>query len=280
MYYTNTNMQIRTSKLILFLFALSIAYLACTKHATGITGPQGPAGPAGTNGDSINPSPITGYIDLYDQYGYSDSSDAGVELWTMKGDSLKTATTDSVGNFAFSPLPPGNYDIHITKPGYDSLKTFVQHSGGNEAKFIGAIRMDQHPVTKILSVTLSIQQDVFNNNVLFATVAFDGPLSVGHQTRDFNFYFSKSPNPTSAKYDVVSNSPNSSTDANLYTLQYELGNLTTSGITYAPGDTVYMKTIVAPSPNSVTSWFDYATYTTISYPYLGDSLASTFTWPN
>jgi hypothetical protein len=273
-------MQIRTPKLILLLIVLSAGYLACTKHATGITGPQGPTGPTGANGDSIKPSPITGFIDLYDQYGYPDSSNAGVELWTIKGDSVETATTDSVGNFAFSPLPPGNYDIHITKTGYDSLKTFVQHSGGNEAKFIGAIRMDQHPVTKITSVTLSIQQDVFNNNVLFATVAFDGPLSIGHQTRAFNFYFSKSPNPTSARYDVVSNSPNSATDANLYTLQYELGNLTTSGITYAPGDTVYMKTIVAPSPNSVTSWFDYATYTTISYPYLGDSLAGTFVWPN
>jgi len=273
-------MQIRTSRLILFLSVLSAGFLACTKHAIGTTGPQGPAGPAGANGDSVKPSPITGYIDLYDQYGYPDSSDAGVELWTIIGDSIETAATDSIGNFAFSPLPPGNYDIHITKPGYDSLKTFVQHSGGNEAKFIGAIRMDQHQVTKILSVTLSVQKDVFNNNILFATVDFDGPPSAGHQQRAFNFYFSKTPNVTSARYDVVSNGPNTNTGSNQYTLQYELGNLTATGISYATGDTVYMKTIVAPGGNALTSWFDYATYNTISYPYLGDSLSSTFTWPN
>ena len=273
-------MQIRPPKLILFFFVLSAAYLACTKHATGITGPQGPAGPAGANGDSVKPSPITGFVDLYDQYGYPDSSNAGVELWTTKGDSIETATTDSIGNYAFSPLPPGNYDIHITKPGYDSLKTFVQHSGGNEAKFIGNIRMDQHPATKILSVSLSIQKDVFNDNVLFATVAFDGPPSAGHQERAFNFYFSKMPDVTSARYDVVTDGQHTNAGGNQYTLQYALGNLTATGITYAAGDTVYMKTIVAPVGNSLTSWFDYATYTTISYPYLGDSIASTFNWPN
>jgi len=272
-------MQIRKYVSILFLTILTIWHTSCTKHAVGIEGPAGATGPAGANGDAISPSAITGFIELYDQYGFQNSSNAGVILSAMKGDTIETATTDSIGKFILPPLPPGNYDIHVKKAGFDSLKVFVQHSAGNEPKFIGIVRLDASLTTKITNETLNIQSDVFGDKLLVVNVSFNGPPSTNQTLTNFNFYFSKSKNLSTQNYDAMTPGNNEATATNNYQLQYVLANITAAGINYSSGDTIYIKTYVSPAPGAATSWFDYTTYQTISYPYPGDSVVNHFLWP-
>jgi hypothetical protein len=274
-------MQIKLRVIIIVLVFLSVSHIGCTKHADGLPGPAGPAGPAGANGggNTIKASPITGFIDLFDQYSVADSSSAGVTVSTLKGDSLVTAITDSSGKFSLPPLPPGNYDINIKRPGFDSLKVFIQHSGGDEAKFIGIVRMDASLATKITGETISAAKDVFNENILLANLSFNGPPSNLITQRYFNFYFSRSKDVSSGKYDALAQSFNTRTGTNQYQFQYVLDNISNAGFHYSTGDTVYVKTCVAPPANSLTTWFDYVTYRTVIYPYLGDSTVHYFVWP-
>lgn len=279
MFYTNIDMPVKKYMSITFLIMLIIWHTACTKHAVGISGPVGPTGPAGSNGESISPSAITGFIDLYNEYGYPDTSNIGVTLSTLKGDTLETAITDTIGHFSLGPLPPGNYDILIKKPGYDSFKVFAQHSAGNEPQFLDAIRMDASLTTKILSETVSIQQDVFGDKLFVANLSFNGPPSTYQTATNFNFYFSRSKELSTQNYDVMAPGDNEVTLTNNYEFQYDLTNITETGVNYAAGDTIYVKTYVSPVPNSISSWFNYATYQTVSYPYLGDSVENYFLWP-
>jgi len=262
----------------LILPVLVLLQTGCTKHADGIPGPAGQQGPPGPPG-SAKASAITGFILLYDEYGIARASSAGVTISTLKGDSLVKATTDSLGKFSLPPLPSGNYDLHITKPGYDSLKTFVQHSGGDEAKFIGDIHMSASLTSHVTNGAISISDFFFNDHILIMDVSFDGPPSTAWTLHHFNFYFSKSQQVGRRQYDGMAEGNNEATSTNTYQLQYILENLTAGGATYKKGDVVYIKTYVSPVPRVVTTWFDYATYRTIDYPYIGDSAVSSFVWP-
>lgn len=271
MLYIDTNMHQKQNTLLYILTLILVAASACTKHANGITGPAGAAGQSGSNGATIKPSPVTGYIQLIDEYLNPYPSSAGVTLSLLKKDSPVLATTDSTGNFTFPPLPPGSYDIHVTKPGFDSVKIFVVHSGGDEAKFIGSTRLFQSLTDRITSQTASITTDVFNDKLLILNTNFTGlPITTASQ-RWFNFYLSRSKNVTSVNYDFMGNPAHTTSGTNQFQLQLPLVQ---AG--YNTGDTVYIKTCAAPLTQ--TTWFDYLSNRSINYPYLGDSAVTSFVW--
>src|ERR1700754_931581 len=108
---TNFDMLLRKYIYVLLLLPTILTLPGCTKHADGIPGAAGPAGPPGSDGVGIKPSAITGFVALYDQYGFQGSSNAGVVVSTLNKDTAVTAVTDSLGKFSLPPLPPGNYDL-------------------------------------------------------------------------------------------------------------------------------------------------------------------------
>lgn len=263
------------------LFVLSLLVVAgagCTKHAEGIPGATGPAGQAGANGASVKSSPITGYIDLLDPYGAPFSYSPGVTLSTLKGDSTVIATTDSTGKFSLPALPPGNYDIHVTKSGFDSLKIFVQHAGGDEAKFIGGKKMYQTISAKITSQTPSFHQDIFGNSNLYltTTLSVSSPVAV---ERACYYFFSHSSIITGQNSDYTIGS-GLATNGNQFTFQFLLTNLTQyARRPFHTGDSVYVKTILSHPFEIMSYYYDYAADRYIQYPYLGDSATTWFRMP-
>lgn len=270
-------------KIIILALFISGLINACTKKADGITGPTGPQGPAGADGQ-YKASAVTGYVNAYNQYGMPGLSNAGINVSTKKGDSIISAVSGSTGKFSLPNLVPGNYDLLFKKDGYDSLKVYVVHSGGDEDKFIGIVNVNASLTTKITSVDFNYTSSPFPNDtnlVLLLNVNFDGPPETFDTRRDFNVYFSKSISVSSGNYDIyISSTGNGAlTNNNQYPFSYPLINFINSGYHYNKGDTVYVKTCIVPVGSALTSWFDYATYKTISYPYKGDSLQNYFIWP-
>jgi len=266
------------AKLLAFAL-LSVAGAGCTKHADGIPGPTGPAGQAGANGAAVKPSPITGYIDLVDPYNNPLTSAPGVTLSVKQGDSLVTTITDNTGKFSLGPLSPGTYSIDVKKNGFDSLKIFVQHSGGDEAKFIGGTKMFQTLTTKISSQTYYFQTDIYNNNTLYLTTNLAAPLPAGAFDKEFEFFFSHTAGFSSQNADYSWYSGQTSI-GNQFTLQLLLVNLTQNAQNkFRSGDTVYVKTIEQHPFDSRSYYYDYSTDRYLSYPYVGDSAVTWFKMP-
>jgi len=275
-------MNIRYKNIFVLLVLLGSFY-GCTKKADGIVGPTGPAGANGADGKN-KASAITGYVNLFDQYGEPDSSNAGVNISAQSGDSVVSAVSDNTGKFVLPNLPIGSYDLHFKKNGFDSLKVYVVHSGGDEDKFIGIVRLNESLTTNITSEPFSFTNSVFPNDtnfVLQVYINFSGPPATRFTRRDFNLYFSRSVSVGSHAYDVaVTTIGSSETDnSNQYAISEYLGNFGSQGFHYAKGDTVYVKTYAVPVGSTWTSWFDYATNQNINYPYFGDSTLNYFTWP-
>jgi hypothetical protein len=264
----------------LFILALlSVTFANCTKHADGISGATGPAGQAGANGTGIKPSPITGYIQLYDPNNNPYSFSPAVRISVLKGDSVLAVTTDSSGKFSLPPLPPGNYDLHVTKSGFDSLQIYVQHSAGDDAKFIGGTKMFQSLATKIISQSYSFQP-YYNDNLLTVTTSFSDNLANGETVyRDFNYYFSHSRNVTSQTSEYTSSSINL-TNGNGVSWQFLLSNLSQYAVKpFHSGDSVYIKTVAAPYFLNQTYYYNYTANNYVQYPYLGDSTITSFKMP-
>ena len=86
---------------VVLIFTIS----SCTK-----TGPEGPAGPLSTG-------TLTGYITIYDQYGYKvpgDISGVSVSIPGLAGD---TITTTAAGAYTFNNLKTGIYNLVYARPG-------------------------------------------------------------------------------------------------------------------------------------------------------------------
>ena len=270
--------RIHTLHLLLIAF-LAGAGAGCTKQAVGLPGATGPAGQAGANGSAVKPSPITGYIDLFDQYANPYPSSAGATLSLRTTDTLVTATTDSTGNFSLGPVGPGNYEIKVTKPGFDSLEFYVQHSGGNEPKFVGAINMLQTLTWKITGQTVAFQSDGFGNSELVLTSTFTGPPMTAEGQRGFFFYFSHSSN-VSSQNNAYALGSSYISGTNQMQFQFLLNNLTMySRPNFSSGDSVYVKTIATHPTSALSYFYDYSTNLSYSYPYVGDSTVTSFILP-
>jgi len=276
----NINISMHRKPLVrLFILTLlAFADSRCTKHADGITGPPGPAGQTGASGTGVKSSPVTGYINLYDQYDNPFTSSGGVTVTILKGDSLLATTTDSTGKFALPPLPPGNYDIHATKTGFDSLEIYFVHSGGDEAKFLGITRMFQSVTTKITNETITLTPNTTFGPAVNLTTSFTGPPMTQTTLRTFWFFMSHSKNPTTKNYEYGSGQ-SGSTYSNQQTTTIYLSNINSGGKPYNSGDTVYVKTVVGGPIDGLSYWYDYPTDKSVLYPYYGDSTLTWFQYP-
>jgi hypothetical protein len=262
-----------------FVLTLLLTVSGCTKHAEGIAGATGPTGQAGANGATVKSSPITGFIQLFDPYANPYPTSPGVTLSVLKGDSLLTTTTDSTGKFAFPPVPPGSYSIHVTKPGFDSLEIYVQHSGGDDAKFLGETNLIQTLTAKIINQTASFQLDQFGNPEVVLTISYTDPVITWPVQREFYFYFSHTPGRTSQNADYTIGS-GYTTGGNQFSAQLLLTNLTQySPKPFHSGDTVYLETIVEHNFINSPYYYDYSADRYISYPYPGDSATTWFKMP-
>jgi hypothetical protein len=272
------------NSILVLIIVFGSIFLSCTKTATGLVGPAGPQGLTGANG-ADTPNAITGFVNLYDQYGNKVSSFAGLNVSTKTHDSLVSTVTDSIGNFRLSGLIIGTYDLLFKGNSYDSIMVHVDNSGGNEDKFIGIVNVNQQVVTHILSENVSVVQGPFyvydSILTLQLYITIDGPPLSFTTRRDFGFYFSRSNQVNMNQYDLAINTYGNSlmSNNNIFPYAYSLFNFTSSNIIYQPGDTVYFKTYVLPVNGKLTTWFNYSDYQTINYPYVGDSTLNYFIWP-
>lgn len=247
-------------------------YLICMMLLLAACGKEGPVGPKGPVGVSYTwpPSSITGYMHLYDQFGDSIPGDS-VQVKTYNGQYEFVVYSGARGFWQTRQMPPGNFDIGFTKPGFDSVHAFTDHAGGGEAKFIGDITMYQHPQAHFTDGILVVPARDGQNYTLNLTVHYTGADDpVKHRTPGFDIEL----------YEVVGGK------------QYFMAN---SGwiqdkSVYVPGEARF-STIVnvnntanrdtavvqikARVPLPDLSWFNYATQTSVPYPYPADSITIT-----
>lgn len=243
--------------------------MACVKE--GPPGPKGPDGPPYT----WPPGNITGYINLRNQLGFSVARQDSVLLQTYNADSIFRAYTDTNGHFNLLAVPPGNYDISISKAGYDSLHLYVQHAGGSIDKFLGITSMAQHVSTKLISFTASSYRGFPDVNIPFEVV-FEWPAPPRLSVPGFRVYVDTSSVPGEGRGLATSIF---GTAQNIDGIKGRItGRLNIPTYLLTSGTTLYLTAIAAPVSSGYTPWLDYATGAQIAYPYLGDSLKTQTTY--
>ncbi|PSL33491.1 carboxypeptidase-like regulatory domain-containing protein [Chitinophaga ginsengisoli] len=260
-------------KNIIFLSFFLCLIMACVKE--GPPGPKGPDGPPYT----WPPGNITGYIDLLSQSGWpfivrKDS----VRLQITNIDSIISTYTDTTGYFHFDSIPPGNYDIGISKPGYDSLHLYVQHAGGAIDKFTGATSLSKHITTKLVSIS-GFSRREYNSIRIGATVIFewpDPPNTSSASVCGFRFFADRSAIPGNGR--IVS-------EGSIYNIRnidgvkgQMYGEFVISASGIPSGTQFYVTAAAAPPVRVQKPWFDYTSGMQVPYPYLGDSIKTTITY--
>ena len=244
--------------------------MACIKE--GPVGPKGPDGPPYT----FPPGNITGYIELHDQFGGLIGRGDSVFLRTYNADSIFSAYTDSTGFFKLRQLPPGNYDISITKPGFDSLHIFVQHAGGKLDKFTDITSINEHVTTKLLSITLDSIRNYPGQLILDVRITFKWPQPFITDKVAITAFLDTSSVPGAGR--SLSNFFTWGVNTNIDNIKG-----TTSGYfrlndsLVTSGTNLYVTAVVVPTYSVRRSWFNYATALQVPYPYWGDSLRTHIT---
>jgi len=246
--------------------------MACIKE--GPVGPKGPDGPP----YAWPPGNITGYIELHDQFGDLIGRGDSVLLHTYNADSIFRAYTDSNGHFNLRGLPPGNYDISISKPGFDSLHMYVQHAGGMLDKFTGFTTMSKPVTTKLLSITLdTLRSYIFPHIDVKAIFEWPQPFIAGKVA--ITAFLDTSSVPGSGRslstfYGFADNMMNiDNTKGSLH------GYFRTEDSLLKTVTRVYVTVVVIPPYFARSSWFNYATLTEVPYPYPGDSIKASIILP-
>jgi hypothetical protein len=260
-------------KNIIFLAFFLCLIMACVKE--GPPGPKGPDGPPYT----WPPGNITGYIDLLSQSGWpfivrKDS----VLLRITNIDSIISTYTDTIGYFHFDSIPPGNYDIGISKPGYDSLHLYLQHAGGPIDKFTGVTSLSQQITTRLVSIS-NFALHEYNTIRIGATVTFEWPNPSSPSVASvsgFRFFLDTSAVPGDGR--IVTESP-------LYAIRdidgvrgEAYGQFIISALGVPSGKQFYITAAAAPPVRVQKTWLDYTSGMQILYPYLGDSIKTTTTY--
>ena len=273
-------MSVRHLFRYILIFIITMV-LSCTKTADGI---QGPAGPDGAPGNSVSDvrSAIYGFTYPVSAYGDDDTLLDQIHVSTRMGDSLLDVKTDQTGKFILPGLKSGTYRLMFKRSGFDSIGVKVIHSAGNEDQFIGLTQIDGSQTTKILSQTYQILTSPFDDVTkyldLFTTI--DGPQITEKYERFMDIYFSDSPNLNLNNSLYVFNGYTHNEGTNTFETQIFFWGTEINSNRFHPGDTVYMKSYIVPAYSLQTSWFDIASYQTISYPYIHDSLSNYFIWSN
>jgi hypothetical protein len=96
-----------------FLLLVTLAFAGCQKGSTGPAGAAGPAGPS-LKGQ------ISGYVNLYDEYGSKVLTGMNLVQIALIGTSA-TATPNDSGYYTFPNLSTGIYSFKATQPNYGSL---------------------------------------------------------------------------------------------------------------------------------------------------------------
>lgn len=243
--------------------------MACVKE--GPPGPKGPDGPPYT----WPPGNITGYVQLRDQFGVLMQKRDSVLLQTYNADSVFSAYTDSSGYFNIKAVPPGNYDIRLTKPGYDSLHLYVRHAGGEIDKFIGNVPMSQHVTTTLISLTAAPYQDGAFTRIPVELI-FNWPAPPRTVVSTLNVYVDTSSVPGAGRY-LSFGFPGTIT--NIDGVRGKMSQVISLQTSYLkPGTTLYLTGRVEPADGTGTTWYNYATGSWRSYPYLGDSIKTHITY--
>ncbi len=117
--------------------------MSCSKSGpTGATGPSGGNGPAGP----ALTGTVTGYVDLYDQYGDLLSPGNGVKI-TIPTMASVNDTTIVDGMYTIPGLSTGVYEIDFSKTNYGSTKINSFGFTGGGTQYIAAhMQMTQPPI--------------------------------------------------------------------------------------------------------------------------------------
>lgn len=144
-----------TRTLLVAALAVSI-FSSCSKE-----GPAGPAGTKGDKGDKGDTGPAgpafqatySGQVQLYDQYNARIFSGLSGVTVSIDG-TTRTTTTDANGDYVFTKLNSGLYNLTYTKTGYGTFKMITQIVGGADSLLWGRnVRMSQLPNFNALTVT-------------------------------------------------------------------------------------------------------------------------------
>ncbi len=253
-------------KNIAFLSIFLCLIMACVKE--GPPGPKGPDGPP----YAWPPGNITGYVELRDEFGSLMEKRDSVLLQTYNADSIFRAYTDTNGFFNLKAIPPGNYDISLSKPGFDSIHTFVQHAGGQIDKFIGNVPMRQHVTTKLISLTATAYKE---DNLIRIPLelVFNWPAP----PRKLVSGFVISVDTSSVRREFLG-FEGISTITDIDGVRGKMSQIRSVSANIVPsGTTLYISVRVRPAEPSIL-WYSYATGTQVSYPYLGDSIRTQITY--
>ena len=255
--------------LLLFLGLI----MACVKE--GPVGPKGPDGPPYT----WPPGDITGFIELHDQFGNVMGMRDSVLLHTHNADSIFRAYTDSNGHFRLKDLPPGNYDISVSKPGFDSLHMYIEHAGGKRDKFTGITAISQHLTTRLVSLNVSASH-INNYFLITAHGIFEWPQPFSNNVINFNAYLdtSSSRSPGGSLSTLVNLGQGYVT--NIDSVRGELQvSFSLAEQLVSPSTVFYVTIVITPPYFTHRSWFNYATEMQVPYPYVGDSIKAYSTQP-
>jgi hypothetical protein len=119
-------------------------FAGCAKD--GDTGPAGAAGPALTGN-------ITGFVNLFDQYGGHILLDNDSSLVSLDGTST-LSYTDSLGRYLFSGLQTGIYNLTCSHAGFGTTKVnSLQFTGGGD--LYRDIRLSAIPSFQVDSISIA-----------------------------------------------------------------------------------------------------------------------------
>lgn len=244
----------------LLFFSIVLLLAACGKE-----GPVGPKGPVGVS-YTWPPSEINGYAFLWSQYGTPLATSDSVLVRTYNGQYWFSTYTDKRGFWQLRKMPPGNYDISFTKPGYDSMHIYIKHAGGDEPKFVGDDTLFASLDMKITSLDWQLSATSTTLVGVSATIHYTGGVDEVYTRPVINVtlvYVA----PDSSVYSIY-NVENAAVFDPAFTPGTVHISLGLNRANVPAGGTVYL---VAgqrrPSGLPVMSWYNYATSTWVKYPY-------------
>jgi hypothetical protein len=251
-------------KKTIFCICALMALVSCKKEK--IEGPAGPQGPAGNNGN-VPSGAIAGKVRQYDQHGIEYTTGLNTTTVSLEGTTM-SSVTDVTGNYTISNVPPGVYNLAITKPGAGLIKQEQVTFPGNGTLF------NSNNVSDLPSFTLSngyIKDTTFFGNT---QVKVNFNLPAANKARAVALVFGSSPAvdiANNASYSVL-NQLTVSANSSVVQSQFGMGG---SGFNAFPaGSTVYVK--IYPVSVTGNSYYNYINDRNV-YTSYGTPFPTTFT---
>ncbi len=222
-------------KIFFILFLVTFIY-ACKKEigVQGPVGPQGPTGPAGVNLQDTGT--INGTAILYNEFSFKDSTQAGIVVTLISGNTQLTDTTDAFGFYQFHGIPTGTYNLTYAYPKYGTVKKFgLSHFGGGRLPTeVNEVDLTQIPVkTTIANMSASSTE-----GYVVVTITLDtSSLQYVQYYQNFLLLVGKSPNLSQSNYTALYNSQFNTDGYGNYIFVISKSDLAAS---FNAGDTMYI----------------------------------------